>query len=515
MGRRALYALLAVSLVPLHVRLTEYAFDDAYIHVRIADHLVRYGEPYFNPGSAVMASSAPLWTIVLAGLFAAAGPSLFAIGLANALLTTLAVWIHAGLVRQASGAGPGALVDVLTALLVVPLVAASSVGLMETPLALSLAGAGMLLRDRRHPAGFLCLALAVFVRVELAVLFLGFAAAALIQRPRRLPAAILWSATGALPLLAYELYFFGTVVPSAVHAKAVSYDPTLSEALWRMVPLAADGLTAPLLVPGFLLAVTAGAFVVVGSTFSATARLSFVCGLAIAVAYVATDALVFEWYVPLYAVTLGWPMLAATLHPPAASLEMPVRRWAGIGALVLLLWPAHAGLAGYVRGAAVNPAYAPGFLQGARVQSYIAVGRDLFRDFPDQTLLTSEIGGLGHGFGGRLEDGFGLVSPEAVKYHPMPVPQARSSGILGVIPPGYVEELDPPLLVSYDLFIEAFLHSPAARRYVRVPLPAFRPRDLELARAARVPTDMWGIGKLNVFIRRDLYDGWRAPQEGP
>lgn len=40
--------------------------DDAYIHLRIAQNLIRTGHPYFNPGDPVMVTSSPIWTIVLA-----------------------------------------------------------------------------------------------------------------------------------------------------------------------------------------------------------------------------------------------------------------------------------------------------------------------------------------------------------------------------------------------------------------------------------------------------------------
>src|SRR5579862_8108957 len=40
--------------------------DDVYIHLRIAQNLIRTGHPYFNPGEPVMVTSSPVWTILLA-----------------------------------------------------------------------------------------------------------------------------------------------------------------------------------------------------------------------------------------------------------------------------------------------------------------------------------------------------------------------------------------------------------------------------------------------------------------
>jgi hypothetical protein len=343
--------------------------------------------------------------------------------------------------------------------------------------------------------------------VELAAVFLAFASAAVAWKHLRAGDVLRWSAGAALPMVAYELYFYGSVIPSAVRAKSVGYDPTMSEVLGHVVPRAASGPAAPMLVAVFVLAVAVGALAVLRRPVPPIARLSFVAGLAIAVVYVGTGALVFEWYLPLYTVALAWPMLAAALDPATGSLSVVSRRLAGLGALALFIWPAFVGFAGYVRGAVVNPAYAPGFLQGARVRRYIEVGRTLFASFPDQVLLTSEVGGLAFAFDGRVEDGFGLVSPEAVKHHPMAVPQARSSGTLGAIPAAYVDEINPALVVSYDIFVEEFLHSSAASRYVRLNVPPFQSRDVDLAKAAGISTSLWGIRTLHVFIKRDVPAG--------
>ena len=53
------------ALVFVHFALIEYVADDAYIHLRVAEHLLRDGVPYFNLGEPVMASSSSLRTIIL------------------------------------------------------------------------------------------------------------------------------------------------------------------------------------------------------------------------------------------------------------------------------------------------------------------------------------------------------------------------------------------------------------------------------------------------------------------
>src|SRR5262245_7914348 len=44
-------------LVLVHLNLIPYAHDDAYIHMRIAAHMAVNGEPYFNLGEPVKATS--------------------------------------------------------------------------------------------------------------------------------------------------------------------------------------------------------------------------------------------------------------------------------------------------------------------------------------------------------------------------------------------------------------------------------------------------------------------------
>ena len=52
-------------LLLIHLRLYPYAFDDSYIHIRIVEHLSDFGEPYFNLGEPVKASSSSGWIIFL------------------------------------------------------------------------------------------------------------------------------------------------------------------------------------------------------------------------------------------------------------------------------------------------------------------------------------------------------------------------------------------------------------------------------------------------------------------
>ena len=101
-------------------------------------------------------------------------------------------------------------------------------------------------------------------------------------------------------------------------------------------------------------------------------------------------------------------------------------------------------------------------------------------------------------------DGAGLVSPRFLKYHPLPVPRDRSSGMIGAIPPGAVQEAQPDLIVSMEVFTEAFRRDfkqgkfPNYRLWKRFPVINFVP-----PRGEKLPT-VFGSAYTEVYIRRSL-----------
>lgn len=503
--RAVFYVVLCAGLAVLHVRLIPYAFDDAYIHVRIAQHLLSHGEPYFNLGEPVMASSSPVWTLVLAALFAPGTPPMMSIAVINSVVTALCVRVYADLLRTiADGVVPWLWGDLVVAALLVPILAPASLGLMETPLAVLLTGIGLLLLQNRRPLAFTAFALAAFVRLEFGTVLVIFAAAALRTRRFRLREVLLYTSIGALPLAAYDLYFFRTLVPHSVYAKSRGYDLTFGEVAFTI-----PGWPFPNPAYRMALFVTAVAIAwdcVARRSVPWMARIAFLGGVAIVATYVATRALVFSWYVPLFLTLITWPLLAALTSASPKRTRPLMYRAICLGVVLTLAGPSVGSFVRFVRGALVNPAYAPSFGEGARVQSYMAAGRRLAAEFPRSRVMTSEIGGLGFAFSGAIDDGFGLVSPAALKHHPLRVPEDRRSGGLGAIPPGYIAEVNPPLILSYDIFVEAFLRSPLQERYIRSELPIWTDRDVAYARAAGIPTEFWGIRSLTLFVRRDIHD---------
>jgi hypothetical protein len=231
-----------------------------------------------------------------------------------------------------------------------------------------------------------------------------------------------------------------------------------------------------------------------GNKRSYVSGLIMLWGVCVLGAYVATRTYVFPWYEPLYEVpvllVIGITILG--IRSRFALLGLVVFAIPMLGQML--------GLSQVILAASVNPACYQDFESGARVRHYVQIGNWLYDQYPRATLMTSEIGGLGYGFKGHMVDGAGLISPDALQYHPMSVPDERSAGYIGAIPVGFIEDTNPELIVSYDVFAEAFLESDALDRYVRFKYPVFLEEDFKRSGIST----LWGSEYLNVFIREDL-----------
>jgi hypothetical protein len=492
--RRALLlvavAVVIAFLVVLHLRLARYPYDDAFIHLRIAGNLVDHGLPHYNLGEVVHASSSVLWTLAAAGATAVSGNPLVVLAIVNALLLATASAL-AGMFmsRLIPGAGlpPVVAVAVITGAALLP----ATGGVMETGLAMALVLGGYLLVGRGRLAGFLLLGLAVGARLE-AVVFVGLALAWWWKGGRRPVAAFAFSAVGLVPLLLYGIAWFGTVVPQPVAAKAFIYGrPVFPEQFGTMMSPGLGDLENGLLLCvgiGLCAAVTAvplgeslGSLRWLGVAFS-------VSGAIVALAYVALAGLVFPWYSPLYLV----PMAFAGIWLFCAKRGVT----SGL-ALVLVATPIVIHGVGLLGALAGRYETSQTLHVNARVAQYRSIGHTLDAACPECRLLTTEIGGLGEGFGGNIVDAAGLVTPAALGYHPLRVPEERASHRIGAIPPRFVEAAEPDLIVSYEVFAQALAASEPIRDYTAFVCPPLVPEDL----TRDWPPTVFGSDYLMVWAR--------------
>lgn len=493
----ALGAGMAVS-VALHLNAHGLALDDAYIHLRVAEHLLQHGVAHFNIGEAVKASSSTGWTLVLAAMGSLFGLGTTQVAVVNGLAAAFAVhawaWAAQDLFAAARPQAPGwqlRLVSVVAGFMTAGYVLPSSLGLMEAAVTAAVLGHAVRLVAGYRMSGALLLGVAVAFRPELALLVVALLP--IYRPPRRLAKAAGAVALGYLPFLGFDLWQYGTPIPQAAVAKRLVYSLTWREAAESVLP-ATWSVEGASLVIGVTALLIGAALVNLTRqpTWAPVAALGVGSGL-LMLAYLASRTNVFAWYRPLYLIPLG-----------AAGLTIAcLWRWTWL-AVPLLLAPPLLGVVQAIGPSVGHPDWYAGALPAARVQQYLSVGQALASGCPECTLLTSEIGGLGYAFPGTVIDGVGLVSPEALNYHPMTVPDERLSGAVGAIPKEMVARVTPELIVTLDVFATDLWGdraledpSPVLRSYDTWSCPPLHPDARGVASGAQ----LWGTEHLLVLTR--------------
>ncbi|HLP32395.1 MAG TPA: hypothetical protein VK202_02920 [Bacteroidia bacterium] len=490
----AAYLLLWALLVFVHHQLFPYIDDDSYIHLRIVRNLLEQGVPYFNTEEQIMSSSSSGWTMFLFLFFKVFGYKLTLLPWLHATALTLDVFVYQLLIQQLTDLNRF-LSFTSSSVLVISACQFASLGYMETTFTLALLGFGAWLYYRGNAWAFLFLAAAPFFRMEIWAAFILFAAGAVVFKQVKLLPSLGFSALGALPFFTYNMHFFGTNVPNTIGAKSVIYDLTAYNTLMKEWFSFVQGNAAGKFISIFLVLVflVLVLITVLRKFTEANNYLLMAFGVGIAVAYVFKKILMFHWYIPIYTL----PVILGCF-----IWIVRERRVAFSAVLLLLLLPYMFLFAQAVYASATGRFHAyKNFKPGARVQQYLQVSQWLYKKYPNATLMTSEIGGLGYGFEGKILDGCGLISPEAIKYHPMKVPEQRTSSHIGAIPLKYVQEKMPELVVSLESFCEEFSRSNLAQeKYYKIQLPVFTARDLRLSPDSTI----WGSNFLLVYVRKDI-----------
>ena len=488
-------------------------WDDAYITFRYADRLATGAGLTYNDGERVFGSSTPLYALWLAAartvLPREALPAFAVRGnLAFFLLAAAAVGaVTASITRRRDAGWAGA-----SAFLLSPWMLTISTGGMETSLfAAAAVGAVALALRGRLPSAAAAAGLAAVTRPEGLVTVL--------------PVAILWWRAGrprpavcAGALLAPGLVwtiiaaaYFGSPVPHSLVAKAaplyelpVAY-AFLSVVAWTgrwTVPLGfadpaplRDGLA-------FLLAQAAAVALVAEPTARRANGWAPALALnALIFFYAVTNPQMFDWYAaavfPFWLIVLaaGLPALARLLSPGRA--RSPARFGArfdarfgarlGAGAAWAVVGIATAlALGGWAAGR-LDPAHEALRL---RTLGYRDAALRLNALAPaSATVAAAEIGALGWFWHGRILDGCGLVSPQAIPFLPVPA-AARPDFRTSPIPAGLVEGERPEFVVSMPLFVATTLQR--SREFMR---------DYRLIAEVPLPKRVWGADAVLVYRR--------------
>ena len=497
--------LLGTLLVILHLRLHQYAFDDAYIHIRVAQNFLNTGSPYFNTAEVVKVSTSSGWVIYLTSILFILrtlnleDKFLPVLSILNSVITFAGAIIFIRIINKFSGS-ISILRSTLFTIAFTALMLPTSAGLMETSLGFLLTGLGFYRLMNSKKDSFILLGVSVYIRPEM-VIALGLGALlALRQRKVRLTEIAAYSAIGIAPFLAFDLFYYHTVLPQSIAAKSIVY------------------LNTPAFTLGFIFLYSLPEVPINGQVYQVASSIILIVlffltgqsairewresrnssplffwlwgGLTI-VGYVLAKTEVFPWYIPLYTIPILTAATLTTTKPEKSTGNL---------LLYVLFAISTVSLAREIYAGLLDPGQTSLFKHGARVRVYISIGNILQEDYPSTTLLIPEIGGLGYSFRGQIYDAVGLASPDALKFHPLKIPEERDYGFIGGIPPQYVEQKMPGVIVSYDIFSKALLKSKVLEQYNLIFIPAYLPEDIQYSPDGTV----WGNKYLRIYIRKDL-----------
>jgi len=102
----------------------------------------------------------------------------------------------------------------------------SSIGLMETPLALLVVGYGLNQYIKRKTNTWFFFSLVIFIRLELVIFSIIFLINSIFRRNFHWKKVISYSLLGAIPFLTIEFLFFRTIIPNTIIAKSIIYQLT-------------------------------------------------------------------------------------------------------------------------------------------------------------------------------------------------------------------------------------------------------------------------------------------------
>jgi len=449
----------------------------------------------------VMVTSSPVWTLLLAlktFLFGAENILYFFNGIMVAVAGTASYLLAWGLLKPRRWHAKT--LTLLLPLTVLAVLADSSLLGMETPLAIALLLLAALAFVRSSPMALPLLAVASFTRYEMAALYAVAGLVCIMTRTARKHGAITATIITGI-LTAWLIIEFGTIFPHALKVKGSGYGLSAAQtyAMLRPKPAILISFTDNLLILALLLFAYWLGEAVLNRRRRDTERLVALglalWGCALSALYIWRNTFIFAWYIPLVYV----PFLVGTLLMIFID-QSTLRRILASFLLLSTFLATYQHLELLVRSVMTKDMRELPLLdESGRVHTYLAVGRALHEVCPDSQLMTSEIGALGYSFQGQLFDGFGLASPDAIKYHPMQVPRERSSSLLGAIPTGFALEKKADLIVTYDIFGEAVLASPQIRsEYDDLRFSPVLPEDASAGRKAP-----WGIKTLHVLVKRD------------
>lgn len=473
--------------------------DDAYITFRYAQNLLAGHGFAYNPGEAVLGTTTPLYTLLMAGLAVPFGgqqapfPEI-AWGL-NAALDAAACLVLIALGRHLSSEPAGFLTALIWA--VAPMSVTFSIGGMETSLFILILLAMFLLAFRSRwgwAAGLGALALLTRPDGLLFVAPLAGERLRLLWNQRAdgswktaLPreAAILLA-----PLSLWSLFaasYFGSPIPHSVTAKVAAYFLPSDAALTRLLQHYATPFLGHLtfgiwwigvgliLYPVLFLLGAAQKIREIPSSWAL-----FATPFIYLLAYAAANPLIFRWYLapplPFYflGIMTGGHRVARDLGAPRPLLALGVAAFA----LTTVGWEIHPDHG------PDRPAPRMAFIQLELL--YEQAGRELHDQIErGEVVAAADIGAIGYYSEARILDTLGIISPESLSYYPI-APDFYA--INYAIPSQLIHDIEPDHLVILEVY---------GRRTLLMDEKFVSSYSLNHT----IPTDIYGSEGMMVFSR--------------
>ena len=442
--------------------------DDAYIYFRYALNAAAGKGLVYNPGQMVFGATSPPYTLILT-LAAIAGLNLIPASVIFGIVLDFA----SSMILLAVGRRVGtnftgwlsALLFSLAPKAVIPGLSGMETSFFTLLVTLCLAG----LVFRRQSAAIVLAGLAGATRPEgLALLGVVVAYAALEERRVR------WRATlvAALPTMLWLVLsrlMYHAWIPNSINAKAIvfpRYPNPFHDSILILRYLTNPfefTSTEPELGWINLVVLCVGGIGLISLVRRSRAVRPFVLWCAIiGMAYALVNRSMFPWYLgpffPLSSIVLAFALgeipgfregtsrLGRVIPHAAGALEASVLLAFGV-----LLWTGSVATGNVVR-----------LDQDHRERTYLRLGEWLATHLPsDTTVASAEIGAVSYGYRGPVLDLTGLVSPEVLPYYSDPGFEFHYPHSL---PAAAVEQLAPPVLVTYDKFIADYSKASWFRR---------------------------------------------------
>ncbi|PKO16264.1 MAG: hypothetical protein CVU39_07820 [Chloroflexi bacterium HGW-Chloroflexi-10] len=485
--------------------------DDSFITFRYARNLLSSAGFAYNPGEAVMGTTTPLYTLLMAALGAATGgvdaafPQL-ALGV-NALadgITALLLW-HIG---KRHFNQPLAGLSAALVWAVAPHSVTFAIGGLETSIyVLLLTGCVTFYLERKvTPAAFLA-GLSMLTRPDALILIGPLALDHLVRVIRKQEPLTLRQilALGLLPLVwyGYATWQFGSPIPHSVQAKMGAYILEPTAALVRLL----QHYTTP-----FMQHTWFGAAIGVGLGLVLYPFLFFVGALAAFRAnprslpwiaypwlyflvFAVANPLIFRWYLtppmPAYflLVLTGAAVFLQQLLP---RLRLPQHSAQGVLAVFVVLMPVATSLSAWSLRPDHGPQRPAPEMAWFKLELLYRQAAEIVSPYLDTTttLAAGDVGVLGFYTPGLILDTVGLNSPVALEYYPL---DQQYYVINYAISPDLIIDQQPDALIMLEVYGRLGLLQD--------------PRFLDqYSLLQKIPTDIYESDGMLVFLRNTNLD---------